>query len=328
MLMLGAAIALGTQNPSAGQAALMAVMAGGVQFQINFTRENEQEADRVGMQNLMSSQFDPRSMPTFFERLQQASRYYGQAVPEFLRTHPVTASRIADTRGRAEGYQYKQYPDSLNYQLTKAKLRVLTNQQNLDESLRYFQTYLNQGTAEQRSVASYGLGLVALYQNRFGDAESILQTLSAASPNEAHYLSALARVALEAKNFMMAQTRYQKLIAQFPENEAFKLDYIQALLRMGNVETAQKNLGLLSARTQQLPIYWELLAQVHGLLKQPAESHRYLAEYYFSVGQLQDAILQIKLAQQSRGLNFFMSTLLAERLNFFLTQAAELRRSR
>jgi predicted Zn-dependent protease len=106
------------------------------------------------------------------------------------------------------------------------------------------------------------------------------------------------------------------------------LDYIQALLRMGNVETAQKNLGLLSARTQQLPIYWELLAQVHGLLKQPAESHRYLAEYYFSVGQLQDAILQIKLAQQSRGLNFFMSTLLAERLNFFLTQAAELRRSR
>jgi predicted Zn-dependent protease len=249
-------------------------------------------------------------------------------VPEFLRTHPVTASRIADTRGRAEGYQYKQYPDSLNYQLTKAKLRVLTNQQNLDESLRYFQTYLNQGTAEQRSVASYGLGLVALYQNRFGDAESILQTLSAASPNEAHYLSALARVALEAKNFMMAQTRYQKLIAQFPENEAFKLDYIQALLRMGNVETAQKNLGLLSARTQQLPIYWELLAQVHGLLKQPAESHRYLAEYYFSVGQLQDAILQIKLAQQSRGLNFFMSTLLAERLNFFLTQAAELRRSR
>lgn len=320
-----AAIALGTQNPAAGQAALMAIMAGGVQFQIDFTRENEQEADRVGMQTLVGSQFDPRSMPTFFERLQQASRYYGQAVPEFLRTHPVTASRIADTRGRAENYPYKQYPDSLAYQLVKAKLRVLSSLTNLTETARYFQVRLNQGTAEQRDVASYGLGLVALYQEKFADAEAIFQRLAKDAPNDEHYASALARTALEAKNFMMAQTRYQRLIAQFPENEAIKLDYIRALLRLGDIEAAQKYLATLSSNTQQLPIYWELQAQVYSLLNQPAESHRYLAEYYYSMGDLQDAILQIKLAQQSRNLNFFMSTLLAERLNFFLNQQAQLR---
>jgi len=105
-----AAILLGTQSPAMGQAAIMAIQAGSVQFQINFTRENEEEADRVGMQTLANSQFDPRSMPTFFERLQQSTRYYGQNIPEFLRTHPVTASRISDTRGRAETYPYKQYP--------------------------------------------------------------------------------------------------------------------------------------------------------------------------------------------------------------------------
>ena len=69
-----AAILLGTQSPALGQAAILAIQAGGVQFQINFTRENEAEADRVGMQNLAGSQFDPRSMPIFFERLQQSTR--------------------------------------------------------------------------------------------------------------------------------------------------------------------------------------------------------------------------------------------------------------
>ncbi|MFZ2725767.1 MAG: M48 family metalloprotease [Methylococcaceae bacterium] len=323
-----AAIALGTQNPAAGQAAIMAAMAVGVQSQIDFTRENEQEADRVGMQTLVGSQFDPRSMPTFFERLQQASRYYGQAVPEFLRTHPVTASRIADTRGRAEGYPYKQFPDSLAYQLVKAKLRVLSSLTNLTETARYFQVRVNQGTAEQRDVANYGLGLVALYQEKFADAEAIFQRLAKDAPNDEHYQSALARTALAAKNFMMAQTRYQRLIAQYPENEAIKLDYIRALLRLGDIEAGQKYLATLSANTQQLPIYWELQAQVYSLLNQPAESHRYLAEYYYSMGDLHDAILQIKLAQQSRSLNFFMTTLLAERLNFFLNQQAQLRSGR
>ena len=323
-----AAIALGSQNPAAGQAALMAISAGGLQFQIDFTRQNEQEADRVGMQTLVASQFDPHSMPTFFERLQQASRYYGQAVPEFLRTHPVTASRIADTRGRADSYPYKQYPDSLSYQLVKAKLKVLNQRHNLDEAARYFQTRLNQGISEQRDVASYGMALIALTQEKFTDAETLLQRLARNAPHEAHYASALARTALAAKNFSLAQSRYLQLVKLFPDNQAFKLDYIEALLKMGNTEAAQQNLANLAPRTQQLPIYWELLAQVYNTLKQPAESHRYLAEYYFSVGQVHDAVLQIKLAQQSRGLNFVLATLLAERLNFFLSQEMELRRGR
>ncbi len=154
-----AAILLGSQSPAMGQAAIMAIQAGSVQFQINFTRENEEEADRVGMQALAHAQFDPRSMPTFFERLQQSTRYYGQNIPEFLRTHPVTASRISDTRGRADTYPYKQYPDSLYYQLTKAKIQALTAQ-DLPEIARYFQGKSAQGTAEQRVVARYGLGLI------------------------------------------------------------------------------------------------------------------------------------------------------------------------
>ena len=79
-----AAILIGTQDPALGQAALIAIQAGSVQFQIDFTRDNEMEADRVGMKTLAKSNYNPRSMPTFFERLQESTRYYGQNIPEFL----------------------------------------------------------------------------------------------------------------------------------------------------------------------------------------------------------------------------------------------------
>jgi predicted Zn-dependent protease len=321
-----AAILLGTQSPAMGQAAIMAIQAGNVQFQIDFTRENEEEADRVGMQTLAASHLDPRSMPTFFERLQQSSRYYGQAIPEFLRTHPVTASRISDTRGRAETYPYKQYSDSLAYQLTKAKIRVITTNDTSDVH-KYFQAKINQGTTEQKTVARYGLGLITLNEQKYKEAEDIFQALAKQYPEQPQYATALARCAVESKNFVTALERYKKLIDQFPDNAAIKLEYISTLLKTGATDLARKNLVALSPKTQQSPIYWQFMAQVYSNLKQPAESHRYLAEYYYSMGQTKDAILQIRLAQESSGLNFQLSSILNERLNFFIYQEQEAMRN-
>lgn len=321
-----AAILLGTQSPALGQAAIMAIMGSSVQFQIDFTRENEMEADRVGMQTLQESKYDPRSMPTFFERLQQSSRYYGKDVPEFLRTHPVTASRISDTRGRAETYPYRQYPDSLSYQLIKAKLRVIASNDDAG-ALNFFQSRLTQGTAEQRTVARYGTGLIALKSQRYNDAETIFQGLAKQYPDQPHYATALARTALESKNYRVALARYQKLTDLFPNNEAIKFEYITALVRSGDSQTAKKSLSTLSYKTQKLPVYYELLAQVYNDLKQPAESHRYLAEYYYAMGQIQDAIFQIRLAQQSKGLNQHLLAILRERHDFFLNEQMEAKRS-
>jgi len=321
-----AAILLGTQSPAMGQAALIAIQAGNVQFQIDFTRENEAEADRVGMQTLAASQYDPRSMPTFFERLQQSSRYAGQNVPEFLRTHPVTTSRISDTRGRADAYPYKQYSDSLNYLLTKAKLRVLTDKNNA-ETLKFFQISAKQGTLEQRTVARYGLALIALQTQQFKDAEQGFQQLIKEYPDQPQYQTALARTALESRDYSLALSRYKALTEQYPENEAIRLEYMSSLLKTGKAEQVKNMLFSLSPNMQRQPVYLELLAQVYSDLKQPAESHRYLAEYYFVTGQTRDAIAQIKLAQNSKGLNPELSALIDDRLRFFMMEMAEAKRN-
>ncbi len=322
-----AAILLGTQSPGLGQAALMAIQAGSIQTQINFTRSNEQEADRVGMQILAESDFDPRSMPVFFERLQQSTRYYGQGIPDFLRTHPVTASRISDTRGRAEKYPYKQFPDSQGYLLAKAKLRVMTAK-NIEDVLNFFKNSQNQGTPNQRAVARYGIGLIYVEEERFKEARDIFKQLTEQYPDQSQYLTALARVELERGNYPQALQLYHKAKREHPGNIAIKVEYIASLLKAGKPGQAQKELQSLGYNNQNQPVYYQLMARAYGDLGRNSESHRYMAEYYYSKGNTEAAITQIRLAKQAKDINFYLSAILDERLHFFLEEEKERKRNR
>ena len=317
-----AAILLGTQSPQMGQAALMAVQAGSVQFQINFTRDNEKEADRVGMQTLANSSFDPRSMPTFFERLQQSTRFYGKGVPEFLRTHPVSESRIADTRGRAETYPYRQYPDSMGYLLTKAKLYVLTTS-NKEAAIKHFSTLEQQGTAEQRAIARYGMGLIYLQNLQYSAASDIFQKLVELYPNQPQYIAALARTAMEKREYDKANQLFASAAQNFPNNDAIKIEYTRCLLKSGKPDQAKQVLLGLPDYQKERAFYFELLAQIYADMNQPGESHRYMAEYYYASGQTEEAIMQIRLATQEKNQSHQLEAILAERLNFFLSEEEE-----
>jgi predicted Zn-dependent protease len=101
------------------------------------------------------------------------------------------------------------------------------------------------------------------------------------------------------------------------------LEYAESLLKAGEVTQARNVLFTLNADTQHLPVYIQLLAQVYGNLHQAAESHRYLAEYYYLTGKTQEAILQIRLARNSRGLTPQLAAILNERLDFFLSKQKE-----
>jgi predicted Zn-dependent protease len=317
-----AAILIGTQSPALAQAALIAIQAGSIQFQIDFTRDNEKEADRVGMQTLAKSDYDPRGMPTFFERLQQSSRYYGQNIPEFLRTHPVSASRISDTRGRSNKYPYKQYPDSQSYLLTQAKLRVMTASKPKD-ALSYFQSKQHLGTAKQQAAARYGMALTYLEDQKFSEAEKQFQHLAKQYPEQPQYAYALAKTALEALQYKKALSLFKTALTHFPTNNAIKIEYISTLLKAKKPRQAKAILETLDYKTKSQPLYFELLAQAYADLKQDAESHRYIAEYYYAVGQTPFAILQIKLAKKAKNINFYLQAILNERLAFFINEENE-----
>ena len=121
---MAVAILASRANPQAGQAILVASQAGQIQKQLNFTREHEKEADRIGLGILTGAGLDPRGMADFFERMQRATRFLENGAPSYLRTHPVTFERIADIEGRTQSLPYRQVPDSLDFQLVRAKLRA------------------------------------------------------------------------------------------------------------------------------------------------------------------------------------------------------------
>ncbi len=94
----------GSSSGDASQAAIISAMGLMQQNQINYTRANEHEADRLGIRALARSGYDVDAMADFFARMSFATRGNsgGYSVPEYLRTHPVNTTRIAEAKQRAD----------------------------------------------------------------------------------------------------------------------------------------------------------------------------------------------------------------------------------
>lgn len=299
-------------NADLGQAALATVTATSAQMQINFTRNNEQEADSVGIQNLSGAGYDPHGMATFFERLQFSSRYYGKP-PEFLSTHPVTRDRIAEAQQRAQRYDYRQVPDSLTYALVKARLHVLS-EPDPRASLRYYQRLIEGGQYQSEAALHYGL---ALAQGAVGDHAAARRELDALIAREGEHpmlLSARAHNELEAGNLADATRLYREALKVYPGNSALTLQYAEALIRAGDAEKARDLLRSHSREQPDEPEVFRLLARAHADLGEQARAYQAQAEYYFLSGDVLGAVQQLKVARQKAGNDFYTASSVEARL--------------
>lgn len=292
-----AAALLGAADPQIGSAAVMAVQAGGVQAQLNFTRHNEREADNLGMLALVRSGFDAQAMPTFFERLQQSSRFYtGQAVPEFLRTHPVTTSRIADARGRAVRYPLKrQLGDTLQFYLMREKLRVMMTT-DLKQLKKFYENSLETGSNLNDAATHYGYSLALLESGNFTQARKVLQPLIDQDGDRLSYQLALADIEIAVGRLSAALNIYQENQKLYPDDQALTLNQVSALLQANLPEKAAKLLLKqldLGVPSRQL---YKLLAQAKGDMGEKSQAHSWLAEYYYISGRLNQAADQLRLA--------------------------------
>jgi len=313
LAMLGAALIGAKGGGNAATAAMMAAQAASQQYQINFTRDNEVEADRVGMQILSKSEFDPRAMPAFFERMQQSTRFAGNRIPEFLLTHPVTVARISDTRDRSEHFPYRQYPDSLPFQIIRAKLRVLTAPSPRN-ALDYFTTMQDRGTGQQQDITAYG---IALAQSRLGQTEKAkiaLQRLVQRYPHQSQFMNALAGADMDGKNYAQAAQLYELALQRFPDNQAMTLNLIRALLNTHQAGRARQLLHDFVKHHKPTPDIYELMAETYNKLGNEGESHRYYAEGYYLLGQTRPALLQLQLAKRAAGGNFYLNSVIDERM--------------
>jgi len=292
-----AAILLGASgNGQAATAAAAASVAGSAQSSINFTRANEKEADRTGITILARAGIDPSAMPDFFSRLEQVSRVNKSALPEFLRTHPVTQSRIADSRARADQYTEVGRKDSNYFQLIKARLRVLLAD-NKDRNLRQFKSEADKKDA--RTATQYGYALALTNSGHYREARDLLNKLLAQSPDQSHYVSALAELEIADNNDAKALTLLAESFKLNPHNHAITLLYAETMILTKQVSDAR---DLLQAHLRRgntgSALTYKLLSKALGKTNATIEAHEALAEYYHLSGNNIDAIGQLKIAAQ------------------------------
>ena len=170
-------------------------------------------------------------MPAFFERLQESIRY-SRRPPEYLSTHPVTASRIADTRSRAEQYPYKQHEDSLAYHLVRAKLTVAA-EADARAAVKYFEDRLSNRLFRNETAERYGLAIALARAKNYDEARTALSALAEQDPDNLFFQSALARVATATGDTARALGIYKDALALFPDDRAMTTGYADALLRAG-----------------------------------------------------------------------------------------------
>lgn len=298
MAALLGALVLTAIDPQAGIGALTAVQAAQIQKQINFTRGNEREADRIGIQLLHEAGYNTASMADFFQRLQTANRYTDpKHIPEILRTHPVTINRISEARERAE--QLKTVPireDSFEYRIVWHKLNVAAAKDPA-RAKDYYTNLLKRGDYEDESLARYGYVLALTDAGEVAEARVEIAKLLAQSPAVIPFRLAAARVEQRANNNEAALGHFKAAYDLDPTSRAAVYGYANMLTLADKPKAARKLLRDYGVGDRQDPKFYKLIAEAETRMGAKAKSHFSLAEYYRIVGELNLAAVQLRLAQ-------------------------------
>ncbi|MFT6275442.1 MAG: putative Zn-dependent protease [Halioglobus sp.] len=318
--MLAGLVLLATTGSEAGIAVLTAAQAAAQDSALRYSRGNEQEADRVGMQTMVAAGMDPHAAPAMFERMLQASRYSGgNRVPEFLRSHPLSENRIADTRNRARKYPKTMKHTNLDYQLMRA--RVVTQlAKTPEQAVQRFQGELA-GSSRSREAARYGLTLALTAAGRPDEAITQLAPLWAADKNRMEYILADAEIDMARNQPQIAAEKLAKQLLVSPENHPLTMAYANALMNNQQAHIAEEVLVAQSKIKPKDPGVWYLLAEVQGLSGNIVGLHLARAEYFILNGIFDEADRQLNYALKLSSVDHLTSA----KINHRLQDVSELR---
>ncbi len=308
-----AAVLLGASGNQGGDAAIALTTATVAQRELNFTRAFEEEADRLGMQTLARANFAPRAMPAHRAQRQNLNRLHETSLPEFLRTHPVTVNRIADSRNRAERYPYRQTPDSSEFQRVRAKIRALSAAEPA-EAVRAFRSNLAQGKYRDADAERYGYVLALTRARQFEAARAEAQKLIEQRPGVPAYRIAQAEIESAAGRHDAALAIYAEARKKFPGYQPLRRAHAEALLRTGRAREARDMLRQALRQEPQDPALYNLLAQAAGESGARVEAHQARAEAQYLSGNPDAAIEQLQIAAKLVRDNFYLQSSIEARI--------------
>lgn len=298
-----AAILVGVTTDAGGDAIQGAVAAGqaaAVQRQINFTRSNEYEADRVGIGILANAGFDPAGMASFFETLARRYGFASRQIPSLLRTHPVTSDRVAEARSRARQLPKAEVQDSMNYGLVRARLGVRAAS-TADDAIADFRRRVGEDDASMAD--SYGLGLAYLRAARPDSAEQVFRGLLESDSRTIAFHTGRAEALAAGGQMELAREVYEQAIELFPRNVPLTISYAEYLINAGAADESHELLLDLLNNVAPTAEQIRLIARAANAAGDTGNAHFYMSHYYVALGNAPLALNQLHMAIESPGVD-------------------------
>jgi predicted Zn-dependent protease len=313
-MMLGAIIvAAAGGSGDAVQGAVAVAQGTALQQQINFTRSNEYEADRVGIAALADAGFDPYGMASFFDILsRQQTTSPEMRAPEFMRTHPVTTARVAEARNRAREYPPIRSQDSVSYGIARTRV-IVAGFDTPEQAVVHFETrdYENQNDIER-----YGRAVAYQRAGKHYEALPVFEELLEKDKSVIAYHIGLGQTLVALDQWSTAIDVFEKALALFPRNVPLVIEYGERLLELGQPAKAHALLLDLLNNVPPTPAQVRLIARAASLAGEEAEAYYYLSEYRLMIGDLAGGIGFLQQALQLPGLQEIQRARFQARINF------------
>ena len=309
---LALALLVARANPQLSAGTMTVYSAMGVQKELDYTRDHEKEADRVGLQILTDAGFDGRSMVSFFNSLQRGTRFSEGAAPSFLRTHPISTERIADIGNRVKEAPYKQIPDNPDFLFIKSKLRASngTPQSAIDE----FEGAIKNGHYINEVSERYGLAIAYIRKNDFVKASREVEWLKLNAKRSALIETLACKLEVLTNQPAQALHQYLKALNVYPNYRALIYGLAEHYLIINKPEKA---IHLINDKINIYPddnYFYELLSKAYAKEGKELLQYQMQSEAYYRKFNLSRAIEQMELAVKSKDGNFYQKSIVEARL--------------
>ena len=292
-----AAGAMAVINPAA--AMLMATGGQGLAIQnmLSFSRDFENEADRVGQKILYNAGFDPRAMPSFFARLSKQEQYNDNDALAFLRTHPVTSQRLSEATARADQLPSKMREDSISFLLVREKCRV--RQLGNDASINFYNMAIRDKKYTKIDAQYYGLAFAYFLQNKYKNAldamAKIKDQLFQSSPI---VLGLQAQLLVGVKNYKLADKLYKQALNDYPNYKSLWMGQLNLYFAIKNYSEAEFKLTELTHKYPDDLDVWDKYSLLYSdnNLDNPERYHYGIAHQYYLWDNFSEALTQYQLA--------------------------------
>lgn len=293
--MLGSLVIMAKSGGDAGMAAMSATQAAAIQSQLTYSRTQEQEADRVGMETLNRAQMNPQAIADMFEHMVAVTRYRKDLKQfDFLLTHPLSEDRVADALNQARELPLRSNSDNLAFHLAKAYATFLT-QKNPQQAADYFRN--QRRSAKFPEASDYGLAISLLSAGKIDEAAPIIHSLYSAAPYQSAYILARLDLLARQKKNSEADQLITHHLELSPLHFAVSMKAAEYYLATNRPQRAVNLLRPLAAAKAGKPEVWYLLAESEGLAGNIPEVHLARTEYFLLYGDFTQAKRHLTLAQ-------------------------------